>query len=221
MSGSANVRSVAAITATKTAVSSFADQVEQALAMIEAESRRLLDWLQHDRPRHWRNQIRLANDDVAEARAALQRCLMYPINDERPSCYEERAALKAAQARLAYCEEKAERLKHWKREIEHEMFQYEGRISQLVRLVEIDMPQAVEMLKRLMERLEEYRAVRVAGRGTSYDAESLAAQLWPEQPAAEDEKTSVEESADDGGRLVPHSGPLPEGEGDTDEGAQP
>lgn len=206
MSGSANVRSVAAITATKTALSSFAEQVEQALALIEVESRRMLDWLQHDRPRHWRNQIRLANDEMAEARAALQRCLMYPINDERPSCYEERAALKRAQARVAYCEEKAERLKHWKREVEHEMFQYEGRISQLVRLVEIEVPQATDLLKKLLERLEEYQAVRVASGRTSYDDESLAAQLWPDESEVE-----TTDALANGNH--PHPSPLPEGEG--------
>lgn len=210
MTGTANVRSVAAITATKKALSTFADQVQQALAMIEVESRRMLDWLQHDRPRHWRNQIRLANDEVAEARAALQRCLMYPTGDERPSCYEERAVLKRAQARLAYCEEKAERLKHWKREVEHELFQYEGRISQLVRIAEIDVPQAEELLRKLLDRLEEYRAVRVAGRQTSYDDVALAAQLWPEEKDGSETEASASQTS-----------PLPAGEQTVDEGTKP
>jgi exonuclease VII large subunit len=213
MTGSANVRSVDAIEATGTALSSFANQVEQALAMIEVESRRMLDWLQHDRPRHWRNQVRLANDGVAEARAALERCLMYPINDERPSCYEERDALKQAQARLAYCEAKAERLRHWKREIEHELFQYQGRISQLVRIVEIEVPQAVDLLKKLLDRLEEYRAVRVAHWEASYDDVSLASELWPEQPETVDEESSTSDAE-------PHPGPVSKGEGTDDEGAQ-
>jgi hypothetical protein len=208
MSGSANVRSVPAVVAAKKALGSFSDQVEQALAMIEVEMRRVLDWLQHDRPRFWRNEIRLANDAVAEARAALQRCLMYPINDERPSCYDERAALKRAQERLGYCEEKAERLKHWKRELEHEMFQYEGRISQLTRVVETDVPQAVDLLKKLLVRLEEYQAVRVMHGKQDYDAASLARQLWP------DEAKPVETLANVEG---PHPSPLPEGEGSREE----
>ena len=80
-----------------------------------------------------RTQVRIANDQVHEAQQALHRCLMFPIADERPSCYEERAALKKAQARLAYCEEKEERVRHWQRTVQHELFEYEGRISQLVR----------------------------------------------------------------------------------------
>lgn len=199
MNGSANVRSLAAITAAKAALVSFADQVEQALATIATESRRMLEWLEHDRPRYWRSRIRVATDEVTEARAALQRCLMYPVGDERPSCREERAALKRAEARLAYCEEKAERLKHWKRELQHELFQYEGRISQLVRLVEADVPEAIQMINKLLERLEEYQAVRVSGRRAAYDDTALASQLWPEeqavgQPEGTEEVTS--ESAD-------------------------
>jgi exonuclease VII large subunit len=205
MTGSANVQSVTAITATKAALASFADQVEQALATIDVEARRMLDWLQHDRPRYWRNQIRLANDAVVEARAGLERCLMYPINDERPSCREERAALKRAQARLAYCEEKAERLNHWRRELQHEMFQYEGRISQLVRVVEIDVPQAIDLLRKLLERLEEYQAVRVASRGPAYDAVALASQLWPETPDVEPTETATSSEN-------PHPDSLPKGE---------
>ena len=80
-----------------------------------------------------RTRSALAHDQVHEAQQALHRCLMFPIANERPSCYEERAALKKAQARLAYCEEKVERVRHWQRTVQHELFEYEGRISQLVR----------------------------------------------------------------------------------------
>jgi hypothetical protein len=210
MSGSANVRSMPAVTAAKIALGSFADQVEQALALIEVETRRVLDWLQHDRPRHWRNEIRLANDGVAAARAALQRCLMYPLNDERPSCYEEREALKQAQARLGYCEEKVERLKHWKRELEHELFQYQGRISQLVRVVEADVPEAVDLLKKLLVRLEEYQAVRVTRSKPAYDDVAMARQLWPE---VEDAKRADKSASGESAEGPPHPSPLPGGEG--------
>ena len=152
------------------------------LATIDVEMRRVLDWLEHDRPRFWRRQVRDANDAVTEARAALHRCLMYPINDERPSCYEERAELKKAEARLAYCEEKSERLRHWIREVRHEMFEYEGRISQLKDVVEIDVPQAMAILDRLLARLHEYQSIRPVrgGLAASADSESLARELMPD-----------------------------------------
>jgi hypothetical protein len=127
-------------------------------------------------------------DEVNAARAALHRCLMYPIADERPSCREERAALKKAQARLAYCEEKSERLTHWIREVRHEMFEYKGRIGQLSEIVEFDVPAAIGLLTKLLTRLEEYQAIRQHGAASGEPASSggmaLANELWPiaEQP---------------------------------------
>ncbi len=179
----ANVRSLEAIHTVRAALGSFRDEVEQALAMTDIEMRHVLDWLEHDRPRFWRTQLRIANDAVTEARAALHRCLMYPINDERPSCYEERAELKKAEAQLAYCDEKSERLRHWIREVRHEMFEYEGRISQLKDLVEIDTPQAMAILDRLVDRLLEYQSIRphTGGLVAKAVSESLAIELMPEQ----------------------------------------
>ena len=120
MDSQARVHSLTSIESVRTALVSFVDQVGEALTELEAEMRRMQEWLEHDRPRYWTTQIRLANDGVHAAQQALHRCLMFPIATERPSCYEERAALKKARARLAYCEEKAERVRHWQRVVQHE-----------------------------------------------------------------------------------------------------
>jgi hypothetical protein len=190
MNSSANVQSFDAVIAVRASLVAFGDQVEQALSMVDLEMRRLLDWLEHDRPRFWRTQLRMARDEVTAARAALHRCLMYPIGDERPSCREEKATLKLAEARLRYCEEKAERLKHWTREIRHEMFEYDGRIRQLTELVEYDAPLAIGILTKLLTHLEEYRAIqRDGGRVESISTAALADALWP----ADKEKRKVPE----------------------------
>jgi hypothetical protein len=180
---SANVRSLEAIEAVRAALVAFRDELDKALSAIDIEMRRVVDWVEHDRPRFWRMQLREANDGVTEARAALHRCLMYPVGDERPSCHEERAALKKAQARLDYCGEKAERLRHWTREVRHEMFEYEGRISQLRELVEIDNPQATAILDKLLARLHEYQSIqsKTDGPVASATSESIANELMPQR----------------------------------------
>jgi hypothetical protein len=162
--------------------------------MIDLEMRRVLDWLEHDRPGFWRRQVRDAHDGVTEARAALHRCLMYPINDERPACYEERAELKKAEARLAYCDEKSERLRHWVREVRHESFEYEGRTSQMMEIVEFDVPRAIAILDRLLAHLNDYQSIRVptssnglvasAASDPSFGTESMARELMPDEPPA-------------------------------------
>ena len=191
MSTPANVHSLEAIDAVRIALTSFIDQVGEALAELDAEMRRMLEWLEHDRPRHWKRQLRLARDHVHEAQQALHRCLMFPIANERPSCYEERAALKNAQARLAYCEEKVERVRHWQRTVQHELFEYQGRISQLVRLIEVDVPQAIGVLHKIVRRLEEYQSVRGVESRAAYNDVALAQDLWPGGQCAEAEAASA------------------------------
>jgi exonuclease VII large subunit len=164
MSAPANVQSVAAIEKVRLALLRFGDAVEQSTMVLENEIQRVMDWIEHDRPRHWRMQIHQAQEELAQSQAALHRCLMFPIADERPSCHEERDQVKRAQARLAYCQEKTERLKHWVREVRKEQFTFEGRISHLRQMVEVDVPQAVSLLAKLIRRLEEYQAI---GSGTA------------------------------------------------------
>jgi hypothetical protein len=195
MSGSANVQSSEAIEAVKSALAFFKDQIEQSLSTNDLEMRRVLDWLEHDRPRYWKTRVRTAHDEVTVARAALARCLMYPINDERPSCYEERAAVKKAEAQRIYCEAKSERLRHWIREVRHELFEYEGRISQIVELVEVDVPVAIGVLNKLMMRLEEYQAIRPRSGGsvTGREPSSLG------EPPAEDSPAEAGSPGTEGG----------------------
>jgi hypothetical protein len=68
--------------------------------------------------------------------------------------------------------------------VQHELFEYEGRISQLVRLVEIDMPQALGVLGQIVRRLEEYQSGRAGQPGRAYNDVSFARELWPDGEAA-------------------------------------
>jgi exonuclease VII large subunit len=175
----AKVHSTESIEAVRMTLMSFVEMVGDSLTELSSEMRRVLDWLEHDRPRHWKTQVRIAVDQVHEAQQALNRCLMFPVANERPSCYEERAALKKAQARLAYCEQKAERVRHWQRTMQHELFEYEGRISQLLRLVEVDVPAAIGVLNRIVRHLEEYQSLRATNPSAAYSDMAIAQEIWP------------------------------------------
>ncbi len=186
MSSSAKVHSSEAIEAVRMALMSFVEQVGDALTELSAEMRRMQEWLEHDRPRHWKMQVRRAVDAAHEAQQALHRCLMFPVANERPSCTEERAALKKAEARLAYCQEKEERVRKWQQTMRHEMFEYEGRMSQLVRLVEIDVPQAIGVLNKILRNLEEYHAVKARDPRAAYDDVAMARTIWDEPTGTKD-----------------------------------
>jgi len=184
MSTPAKVHSSDAIEAVRAALIVFVEQVSDAISELSAEMRRMQDWLEHDRPRYWKGQLRDGTDRVHEAQQALRRCLMFPIATERPSCTEERDALKRAQDQLAYCDQKAERVRHWQNAFRHELFEYEGRMSQLVRLVEVEVPQAIGILNRILRNLGEYHAVRAVDPRKQYDDVAIAKAIWDE---AEDE----------------------------------
>jgi hypothetical protein len=183
MSTPAKVHSSDAIEAVRVALVKFVEQVSDALAELSSEMRRMQEWVDHDRPRFWRTQHRKSIDMVHEAQQALHRCLMFPIANERPSCTEERAALKKAQARQQYCEQKEDRVRHWQKTMRHEMFEYEGRMSQLVRLVEVEVPQAIGVLSRIIRNLEEYHAVRARDPKAAYDDVAMARAIWDEVQA--------------------------------------
>jgi hypothetical protein len=195
MSTPAKVHSSEAIEAIRMALMSFAAQVGDALTELSAEMRRMQEWLEHDRPRHWKMQIRRAGDMAHEAQQALHRCLMFPIASERPSCYEERTALKQAQARLAYCQDKEDKVRHWQQTMRHEMFEYEGRISQLVRLVEVEVPQAIGVLNKILRNLEEYHAVHARDPRTAYDDVAIAKAIWDENDESKKDEIENGEAA--------------------------
>ncbi len=225
MSGQANVHSLEAVEAVRGELIAFVDRVRQSLDVLEVEMRRMVDWLEHDRPAYWKRQIRLALDEVNEAQKALHRCLMFPIGDRRPSCREERAALQRAKERLAYCQRKVEQVKHWSNVVRHEVFEYQGRISQLVRVVEIDGPYAIGILGRIRDQILEYQAVTQGGGRASYEALALAEELWrrpsddqatgagaksdgdaesePKQPAAQEDGLSSSPGKEAGGEGSP------------------
>jgi len=198
MPGPAQVRSVAAIEDFRNALVRFQERAENALETLSGELRRSADWLQHDRPAHWKTQLRLAENDFQQAKIDLERCLIFPIAGERPACREERAVLKKAQVRVDHCREKQRRVKHWQREFQHEQLEYDGRAGQFRRLLETELPLAKNKLEQILRRLDEYQielppspslreSALQEGADEASSAESLRRITTPDQQSNEDE----------------------------------
>jgi hypothetical protein len=172
----AQVRSTDAIEALSAALARFAQRVQNSLDALDGELHRADDWIEHDRPGHWRRAVHAAETGVTDAKVELERCLMMTTADgQRPACREQKAALEAAKARLAYCREKAEKVRHWQRSFRHEMFEYDGRIGQLRAVLDQQTPAARAVLERILRRLEEYRIERPPESRTLEGAEAAAA----------------------------------------------
>ncbi len=160
MSGPAQVRSTPAIEALALALAAFEKRVQTALDTLDGEMHRTEDWLEHDRPGHWKRELHEAEDMLHQAKMDLERCLMMVVAGQRPACREQKAAVAEARARLAYCREKGDVVKKWQRNFRHESLEYRGRIGQLRRALEHDVPKARAVLQKIVRRLEEYQIER-------------------------------------------------------------
>ena len=108
MNAPANVHSVEAVRDFRGSLQRFGEQATDCLDSLHAQVHRMIDWLEHDRPAYWQQQVRTGYDRMADARQSLQRCQMKTVGDHRPSCIEEKQALARAKARLEYSQHKLE-----------------------------------------------------------------------------------------------------------------
>ncbi|MGL4512957.1 MAG: hypothetical protein ACRCT8_07675 [Lacipirellulaceae bacterium] len=179
----ASVKSFEAIGRVREEVLKFSARAGDGLTEINGQVRRTLDWIAHDRPGYWKDRTRRAFDAVSEAKNALHRCLMYPINDEQPSCTEERAALKKAEAHYQWCLAKQERVHEWVRTLNHELEEYKGRVAKLRHLIEVDAPRGAAHLERLVVALEAY--VNTAAPGQAVGPAAVQSGAPPSDPSPE------------------------------------
>lgn len=187
MSEFANVRSLDAIRQFRVALQKFVEDAQKALAGIQMEIHRGQDWLEHDRPAYWQAQVRLAFQQVAETRTAYESCRMRTVAGHRPACLEERNAYREAQAYLRYAQEKVEAVRLCALKVRHEADEYRGRIGQLERCLEGEIPQTLELLSQIIASLEAYADILPDG-----ELPPAAAQERPPRPASTEELTPPE-----------------------------
>ena len=92
-------------------------------------------------------------------------------------------------------EEKEEKCRGWEQTVGQEWFEYEGRISQLVRLVEVESAQAIGVLNKILRNLEEYHAVKARDPRTAYDDVAMAKAIWDENDESKKDETEDGEAA--------------------------
>ncbi|QDT00120.1 hypothetical protein [Adhaeretor mobilis] len=167
MSNPAQVRNSQSIEDLRAGITRFGMRAQSALDLLEGELQRAAEWIDHEQPAYWKTQRRNAEEEVNLAKLDLERCLMFPaVSGERPACYEERERLHAAKRRREYCHEKAESVRHWKQTLNHELFEYQGRVGQLREQLTVGVPHAVAQLKIILNRLANYTVEQSLPAGT-------------------------------------------------------
>ncbi|HWA99166.1 MAG TPA: hypothetical protein VG713_11765 [Pirellulales bacterium] len=157
MNDAANVRSLDAVRDFRVAIAKFREQAAHALAAVDIEIARTLDWLGHDQLKYWKAEIRRREDRVNEAKMDLHRAqLCKNAAGETPACTDQKVALAKAKARLGEAEEKLEKVRQWLQIIEHEVTEYKGPAQQLANTVDTSLPRALALIDRKLVSLEEY-----------------------------------------------------------------
>ena len=156
MARGAKVRSIDAVGTFSAALKNFEEEASGALTSLDMEVRRALEWIHQERKEYWKQQVRRRQDKVAEARGDLERCMTYRSTDEQPSCHEEKIALEKAKRRLRVAEEKVRIVRHWARVLDHEVHEFRGSMNQLAHWLQVDHPQSVAALERMMSALSAY-----------------------------------------------------------------
>lgn len=159
MSGPAGVHSIEALADFKAALAGFKAQANDALSEMELEIRRANDWLRHDQLNYWQSEVRHRQDEVAQAKADLDRSRISATFGRTPDCTDQKVALKKARLRLEDAERKVDAVRHWSRVVEKETAEYLGPAQQLANLLAGHLPQAIEELERMMVALESYVAL--------------------------------------------------------------
>lgn len=196
MSTQADIKSIDTLSLVKLALISYAHASSQALADIEIEGQRGIDWITVDRAAYWKAEMRRAADGVNQAIKDLEHCRAYKkVGDNAPSCAEEKKNLEKARKRLQKTEEKLELVKRWTPVV---LQQYRETCVRLVRfreVIDVDCPRAIARIEQMLTALENYQTV-AGPRGTSTSGDSNSQNSVARQTDARDTEPTPEEGTD-------------------------
>ncbi len=158
MSTQADVKSIDTLAFIKAAISSFAHETGQAIAEVELEGRRAIDYITIDRAGHWKAEVRRSSDMVNQAIKDLEHCRTFKkVGNNQPSCIEEKKQLEKARARLAFSEEKAEAVRRWSPVVQQQFRETCVRLVHFHEVIDVDCPKAMARIERMIKSLDAYR----------------------------------------------------------------
>lgn len=196
MSTQADIKSIDTLSLVKLAMITYAHDSSQALAEIEIEGQRGIDWITVDRAAFWKAETRRAADGVNQAIKDLEHCRTYKkVGDNAPACAEEKKNLEKARKKLQRAEEKLELVKRWTPVVLQQFRETCIRLVRFREIIDVDCPRAIARIEQMLTALENYQTVvspsGANASGTTSPVESVARQLDDS-----DNNNSTEESAD-------------------------
>ena len=182
MSTQADIKSIDTLSFVKLALVTYAHDSGQALAEIEVEGQRGIDWITVDRAAFWKAEMRRAADGVNQAIKDLEHCRTYKkVGDNAPACAEEKKNLEKARKKLQRAEEKYELVKRWTPVVLQQFRETCIRLVRFREIIDVDCPRAIARIEQMLTALENYQTVvspsRTSASGTNSSAQSITRQL--------------------------------------------
>jgi hypothetical protein len=160
MSQQADVKSIETLAFVRGGFAAFAHETGQALAEIEIQGQRAVEYICVDRAAYWKAEIRRASDLVNKAIKDLEHCRTFKkVGDNTPSCIEEKKALEKARQKLARAEQKAEAVRRWTPIVQQQFRETCVRLVRFRDVIDVDCPRAMAELERMLKALDAYRQV--------------------------------------------------------------
>jgi hypothetical protein len=156
MTTPAHVTSIEALHAFRGALIRFADEATSAVDSLRQEVLRTMEWIEHDRPGYWKQQVKRNFDVVAQARTQLEIAQLRTYEGQGPACIEERKRLSHAKDRLQFAQDQIQVVRHWTIKLQRESDDFRGRTGHLEGILKRDFPMAIGKLQRMVESLDRY-----------------------------------------------------------------
>ncbi|MFO0874258.1 MAG: hypothetical protein U0575_09840 [Phycisphaerales bacterium] len=155
MSTGANLRSIGAIRDFRAALIGFIEDAKLALMEAHSDVMKTTMWIENDRIGHWQQALRKRHEKVQQCKSDLYRAQMQS-RDERPSCVVERKALAKAEAECDEAQRKIDACKRAVALLDREGLLFKAALAGFSTSLELDLPNAVAHLDRLMDTIQKY-----------------------------------------------------------------
>jgi hypothetical protein len=163
MATRARLTNIEAIKEFRATLIKFVEEATVAVNEAQSEVLRVQWWLRNEQVRHWERQIRRRNEKIAQAKSELFRAQL-SAQQSGGSCYDEKRALKKAEAALEEAHQKVKHSRKWASTLDRELLLYKGQMQQLSTLLAGELPVAVAKMERMMQALEAYVSMAPAAR---------------------------------------------------------
>jgi hypothetical protein len=160
MADRAQVTSVEAIEAFRSALIIYLSKARPALEEMASEVLRVRQWLENDQRRLWEGEMKARGKKLERARAELFSVSMSKFQEV--SAAQQLIVHRAKQA-FEEAQDKIARMKKWERELENRSEPMVKQVDQFQSFVATELPRAIAYLGQIIKSLEAYTEIRMGG----------------------------------------------------------